>query len=89
MISEWFLDLFAGIVEWFASLFGDGDVWPWLTGMSDFISDLLENAAGLGAWFPFVLFGLVAGTYFTLWFLFWGLKFLRWLWGLTPFSGGS
>lgn len=83
------MELWAGIVEWFAGLFGEGELWPWLTGLGDFISELLENAAGLGAWFPFVLFGAVATAYFGLWGLFWGIKFLRWLWGLTPFSGGS
>lgn len=89
MITEWFLELMGGIAEWFMSLFGSQDPPAWMTGVGSFVGDLAGRASGLGAWFPFTLFGIVAGTCFALWLTFWIVKGVRWVWGLTPFSGGS
>ena len=89
MIVEWFLDLMAGISDWFMGLFGTDEPPAWLSGIGGFIGQLVERASGLGAWFPFVLFGAVAGTCLALWLTFWIVKGIRWVWGLTPFSGGS
>lgn len=89
MITEWLIDMALAVVDWFVSLFGDATVPDWLTGVSGWISDLLQNAAGLGAWIPFVLLATVAGSVFGTWLVLWIVKAIRWIWGLTPLSGGS
>ena len=90
MITEWFIDLLVGFAEWFLTLLPDMD---WADGMvvdaSNAMSSVMVAAASISAWFPWgVLFAtanIVLGCYVALF----ALKFARWLWGLTPFSGGS
>lgn len=89
MITEAFLDLFAGFIEWFLGLFGTDSPPAWLDDLAGFVTELVSRASGLGAWFPFALFGTIAATVIGLWAIFWAIKGLRWIWGLTPFSGGS
>lgn len=89
MITEWFLELMAGVSEWFMTLFGDEDPPEWMSQVGGFIGDLVARASGLGAWFPFVLLSIVLGTTLALWLTFWTVKGIRWVWGLTPLSGGS
>jgi hypothetical protein len=60
-----------------------------MTGVSTFLADIVTRVQGLGAWIPFALFGGMAGTLLAIWAVFWIVKGIRWLWGLTPFSGGS
>lgn len=89
MIVEWLMDLWAAFCDWFLSLFGTDPVPAWLSDLGPFVADILDNASGLGAWFPFVVFGAVASTVCAVWLTLWLIKGLRWLYGLTPFSGGS
>ncbi|MFT4281575.1 hypothetical protein [Microbacterium sp.] len=89
MIVEFFIDLWEIICTWFLDLFGTGNPPSWLSDFGSFLAELVHRAAGLGAWFPFQLLGTVAGTYFVIWITLWLVKGVRWLWGLTPFSGGS
>lgn len=89
MITESFLDLWYGFCGWVLDLFPDDPPPPWVSDVAGFVTDLLEGAAGLGAWFPFAFFGIVAGTVVTLWIVFWAIKGLRWVYGLTPFAGGT
>lgn len=87
MIVEWFLELCNGVGRWFISLFGDAEPPEWLAGAAGWIGELIARSSGLGAWFPFVFFGGVAGSLFALWFVLWLVKLIRWGWGL--FTGGT
>lgn len=89
MITEWFLGLWAGIVEWFAGILPQDDAPAFLTSVAGFIEDLVDSSAGLGAWIPWAYLGVVGGTVLTLWVVLVSVKGIRWVWGLTPFSGGS
>lgn len=89
MITEWFMSIGLSIAQWFLGLFGDDPAPDWLTGFSGFIADMFDRVSGLGAWFPFVIFGAAVAANFSLWIVLWSVKGIRWLWGLTPFSGGS
>lgn len=89
MITEWFISLGVGIADWFLGLFGEDEPPVWLDGIADFFADLATRAAGLGAWIPWPLFVTVATFVLALWSVFWIVKGVRWIWGLTPFSGGS
>lgn len=89
MISEWFIDIGLGLQAWFLGLFGDEPIPDWLTSTSTFISELGLRVSGLGAWVPLGLLGTVCVGLLGFWGLFWLVKGIRWVWGLTPFSGGS
>lgn len=89
MIAEWFVGLFAGIQTWFVGLFGTAAVPEWLSTVASFLGDVTARASGLGAWLPWALMGTVGGGLLTLWGALWLVKGVRWVWGLTPFSGGS
>lgn len=89
MIVEWFLDIMAGIQTWFLSLFGTAAPPEWINGAADTLTDVINRASGLGAWFPFPLMGAVAVFLLGLWLVLWSIKGARWLYGLTPISGGS
>lgn len=90
MITDWLLDLFAGLGEWFMGLLPD---LSWADGMvvnaSNVVTSLMVAAASIGAWFPWAVLTSTAVVVLGLYFLLFGLRVIRWLWGLTPFSGGS
>ena len=89
MVSEWFMSLLQTVVQWFCSLFPTDDPPVWLTTVGSVLTDVINRASGLGAWFPFALLGTVGGFLLAMWAVLWGIKGVRWLWGITPFSGGS
>jgi hypothetical protein len=89
VISEWFIGLALTIQEWFLGLFGDDPVPTWITEPATFLAEISARVSGLGAWFPFPLLFTMIGTLLAAWLGFWLVKGIRWLWGLTPFSGGS
>lgn len=89
MISEFFINLGASIVAWFLSLFGTDPIPTWLADLAPMITELWARVEGLGAWLPLGLLGTVSVGLLLLWAAFWLVKGIRWLWGLTPFSGGS
>lgn len=89
MIIEFFIDIWESLCTWFISLFGTDDAPAWLSQLSGMVHEMYLRASGLGAWFPFALLGTVIGSYVTTWLVIWLVKGVRWLWGLTPFSGGS
>lgn len=89
MITEWFLTLLDGVQAWFVGLFGTDDPPAWIAAPTSFFADLAARVAGLGAWFPFAMLGVVGTAVLAIWLTFWIVKGARWLWGLTPFSGGS
>lgn len=90
MISEFFINLGAVIASWFIALLPDAD---WDDGMTltvaNHMSSLFTAAGQISNWFPFTVlsatFVFVMGAYTVLFMA----KVTRWLWGLTPLSGGS
>tara|TARA_R110002124_G_scaffold225554_1_gene390888 strand:+ start:4760 stop:5029 length:270 start_codon:yes stop_codon:yes gene_type:complete len=89
MITEWLLDLFLSLMEWFASQLPTDDPPAFLSDVAGFVDEIAGMAAGLGAWVPWSYLGVVASSILILWLVLVSVKGLRWLWGLTPFSGGS
>lgn len=89
MITEWFISIGQAIAQWFLGLFGTDAPPDWITSVAGFVTELFARVAGLGAWLPFPLIGTVGAALLGLWAVFWLIKGIRWLWGLTPFSGGS
>lgn len=90
MITEWLIDLFVGIGEWFASLLPDMD---WANGMvvdaSNAVGSVMVAAAQISAWFPWGVLTATASVVLGIYVALFALKFIRFVWGLTPFSGGS
>jgi hypothetical protein len=89
MVTEWLMTMLHGLQQWFLGLFPTTDPPAWLTSVSSVLIDTINRASGLGAWFPFALLGVAAVFLLGLWAVLWGIKGIRWLWGITPFSGGS
>lgn len=89
MIPEWLMDIWVGFTEWVLTLFGEDAPPSWLLNVGPFMTDVLQKASGLGAWFPFQVFGAVASFIAALWLAFWLIKGVRWLYGFTPFAGGT
>lgn len=90
MIVEWFIQLGTGFVSFFVGLLPDSD-WSdgFVVSATNAVSSLMVAAGQISAWFPFpeVTVALVA---LVAWYVaLLGVKIIRWLWGLTPFSGGS
>lgn len=90
LISEFFINLGAGIAAWFLTLLPDSD---WDDGMTvtaaNAMSSVFTAAGQISNWFPWTVlsatFVFVMGAYVALFMA----KVTRWLWGLTPLSGGS
>jgi hypothetical protein len=89
MISEFFLHLGTSIAAWFLGLFGTGDPPAWIADAGSFIAEVFTRVQGLGAWMPLPLMLTVGLFVLGFWGEVWLVKGIRWLWGLTPFSGGS
>lgn len=89
MIAEWFIGIYTGMLEWFLELLPTDDPPEFLTSAPDAVETITQSAAGLGAWVPWSYLGIVASTILLLWGILSLVKGVRWLWGLTPFSGGS
>ncbi len=89
MIVEWALSLASGFVHWVAGLFGTADAPAFIGTIASFVTGLVNAAAGLGAWVPWAFIGITSGIMGLLWGTVFAIKAVRWLWGLTPFSGGS
>ena len=89
MITEFFLTLAGLLQEWFVGLFGTDDPPEWMSAPVEFFADLAVRVSGLGAWFPLPLLGIICAGLLAIWAGFWIVKGIRWLWGLTPLSGGS
>lgn len=90
MITEWLIDVFLALGEWFASLLPDLD---WANGMvvdaSNVVTSLMVAAAQISAWFPWGVLVATATVVLGLYVLLFALKFARWVWGIGPWSGGS
>jgi hypothetical protein len=89
MISDFFIGLWSGFMDWGLGLFGTSDPPAYLTTVTTFISGLLQSAQGLGVWVPWVLVLSIAGINIGLWLVFTVVKGARWVLGLIPTMGGG
>lgn len=89
MIVEWLMDVWANVAEWFVGLLPQDPPPEFLENLVSFFMQLVDSAAGLGAWIPWAYLGVVAAALLLWWTVSVSVKGIRWLWGLTPFSGGS
>lgn len=89
MISEWFLNLAAGFVQWLAGLFGEWTPPEQLTDMAGSAGYLVGQFASLGVWVEWpVLIGCVAVSV-GVWAVVVGIKLLRAVVAHIPAIGGS
>lgn len=90
MISEFFIEVWVSVCAFFLAMLPDAD---WDDGMvvtaSNSLSSVLTAAGQLANWFPWTVLSatlvFVIGAFVALFMA----KVTRWLWGLTPLSGGS
>jgi hypothetical protein len=89
VISEWFMNMAAGFVEWLASLFGEWEPPTQLTDMADSAGYLVGQFASLGVWVNWpVLIGCVAASV-AVWTVVVGIKLLRAVVAHLPEWGGA
>lgn len=90
MITEWFLALSLTVAEWFVGLLPDDD---WSDGMvvtgANALTSIMVAGGSISNWFPLDVLALALSFTITAYALLLLVKIVRWLWGLTPFSGGS
>lgn len=88
MIVEWIMEVSAGFLEWFATLFPPVDLPEWVENPFFGLSWIVEAAAGWGAWvnIPFIasVALVVLGVYVTTILA----KLFRVLIAHVPFIGG-
>lgn len=89
MITEWFISLAVGFLQWATGLLGTAAPPQFISDAAGAVTGIVNSAAGLGAWIPWAYLGVVGGGVLTYWLVVVGVKAVRWVWGLTPFSGGS
>lgn len=90
MISEWFLTLIGGFIEWFFGLIPDGDgIEAWSVTASNSLGPLLSGMGALGVWLPWsalaICVPVVVGMYVALFFI----KMARNLFSHVPVIGGN
>lgn len=89
MIIDALMDAFTGIVKWFISIFPSFTVPSWFTGFGDTFNNFMGGLDGFGVWANWGLMEAVMLGCLAFWLVVLIIKALRWLYGLTPFSGGS
>lgn len=89
MISEFFLTLAAGFVDWLAGLFGTWDPPAQLVDMAGSVAGLVGQFASLGIWVDWgVLAACVAASVAT-WAIVVGIKVVRAVAAHIPAFGGA
>lgn len=90
MIAEWFIGIGVGLSAWFLGMLPDTD---WDDGMvvtgANALSSLMLAGGQISNWFPLDILALALSVTITAYVLLLLVRIVRWLWGLTPFSGGS
>lgn len=89
MVTEWFLTLGAGLIDWFWSLFAPIQIPGWVAGLDDQVNGILANVGGLAAWFPWVLAISLAGVTATTYLVCMVIKYGRAVFSYVPFFGGA
>jgi hypothetical protein len=83
------MSLVQGFVSWFLDTFGSWSPPSVLTtGRSGLVS-VMSNFVGLGVWVDFTVVGTCFGVAIATFLVVFAIKGARWVWGITPFSGGS
>lgn len=89
MITQFFLDLGASIVNWLASLFPPWQVPSQVTGLPGMLSQLLAGMGGLGGWIDWGVVSAAVGVAVSTWIVCLVIKTLRAIASYLPFVGGA
>jgi hypothetical protein len=89
VITEWLAGVFTGFISWLSTLVPSFTLPSWFTGFGASYNAFFASFNGFGVWANWTLIGSVLGVVLGFWLLVLVVKILRWLWGLTPFSGGD
>ncbi|KRA23520.1 hypothetical protein ASD65_03100 [Microbacterium sp. Root61] len=89
MISEWFLGLAVGFVQWLAGVFGEWTPPPELTGASSAVNGIIGSLAGMGVWVAWPVLGACVGAAITAWAIVVGIKLVRAVIAHIPAFGGA
>lgn len=89
MITEFFLNLAAGIVSWIASLFPAWTPPAEFTQLSGMVSTVMGWFVGLGVWVPWSVISTCAAVQLAVWAIALGVKTVRAAAAHIPLFGGS
>lgn len=89
MITEFFLNLALGVVEWVVGLLPDWTPPAGITDADGMLSQVLAFGAGLGTWVDWATVGALALIPLGLWVIGVGWKLVRTLLSHIPGFGGS
>jgi hypothetical protein len=89
VITGWFLDIAAGFVGWFASLFSGFTVPQWFADMGTSMGGLLSGLNGLGGWIDWPVVSIAAASALATWAVCLGIKTVRAIASYIPFFGGA
>lgn len=68
MITEFFIRLFVGLVEWINSMWNGYDLdMPWLQDFNASFQSVIQWSDGLGVWADWVLFNNIVTAVFGVW----------------------
>jgi hypothetical protein len=89
MITEFFINLFFGFMQWVVSLLPTWTAPGELTGLDDSVNGWFGQFAGIGVWVPWtavaIAFGLVAAAaIFNV-----GARLVLWLYSVIPVFGNG
>ncbi|MDI1338133.1 MAG: hypothetical protein PSU94_18280 [Lacunisphaera sp.] len=89
MILEWLLGIGVTIGDWFASLFPDVEVPPFLTGLDSMLNDLFAQLGGVSVWADWGFIFVVVGVVVVVWGIAFTIKIVRAIASYLPFIGGA
>lgn len=89
MIINFLVSLFTSVAGWVGTLVPSFDLPSWFTSFGSTFNGFFQQFDGFGVWANWTLIASILGGVLTFWGVVLSIKILRWIWGLTPFSGGS
>lgn len=89
MITEWFLELVAGVLGWLADAFGEWEPPQELVDASAGVNGFLANFSGLGAWVSWPVLASCVAAALLVWLTVVGIKLVRAIVAHIPAFGGA
>jgi hypothetical protein len=89
MVTEFFLGVIAGIVDWFLGLFPEWVVPAELVSFDDTLNGFIGSFSGLGVWVPWALLVVCVGIAIASYLVGLAVRAGRWILGLAPTMGGG
>jgi hypothetical protein len=90
VISEWFINLFTGLLQWFATdVLGTWTPPPELTDAADAATTALALFSSVGVWIPWPVLAFCVTSVLAVWGSVVLVKLALKLWAFAPFVGGS